>query len=188
MLNISDLKLGTYVEHNKEPYVIIWTQHVQMGRGGAILRTKMKNLITGAVLERTFKGAEKAEEPNLSHGKADFLYKDADQAHFMDTSSYEQFSIDLEVIGNKINFLKEGTSVDVLYFNDRAVSVNIPIKVQLRVTLAPPAVRGDTAQGTVTKEVELETGAKIRTPIFIEKGDLVKVNTDTGEYVERVKE
>ncbi len=186
MLNISDLKIGTYLEHNSEPYVVIWTQHVQMGRGGAILRTKIKNLITGAVLERTFKGAEKAKQADLSRGKADFLYKDPTTVYFMDTSSYEQFGISNEILGEKIHFLKEGISVNVLYFNGNPVSVEIPIKVELTVTSAPPAVRGDSAQGSVTKEVELETGAKIQAPIFIKTGDIIKVNTEKGEYVERV--
>lgn len=188
MLNISEIKPGTYIQIKSEPYVIIWTQHVQMGRGGAILRTKIKNLITGAVLEKTFKGADKAEEANLTRGKANYLYKDNTQAYFMDNTSFEQFEIDLEIIGDKLNFLKEGTNVGVLYFNEKPINVEIPIKVDLEVITAPPGVRGDTAQGSVTKEVELETGAIIKAPIFIKKGDIVRINTEKGEYVERVKE
>ena len=186
MLNISDLKLGTVIKHNNEPYVVTWTQHVQMGRGGAILRTKIKNLITGNVLEKTFKGNDKAEEADLERGKADFLYKDNDNAYFMDNTSYEQFQVNLEQIGEKINFLKDGQVVDVMYFNEKPVNVDLPKKVELKVTSAPPAVRGDSAQGRVTKPITLETGATINAPLFIKEDEMVRVNTETGEYVERV--
>lgn len=187
MLGISELKVGAHIQQGGEPYVVIWNQHVQMGRGGAILRTKIRNLITGAVLEKTFKGADKAEEADLSRGKADYLYKDESQAYFMDNSSFEQFEISLEVLGEKIGLLKESTTVDVLYFNENPVSVNLPAKVELEVTSAPPGVRGDTAQGKVEKEVELETGVSIKVPIFIKTGDVIRINTEKGEYTERVK-
>lgn len=186
MLSISELKVGTHIQIDNEPYVITWTQQVQMGRGGSILRTKMRNLISGALLEKTYKGAEGVKEADLSRTKAEYLYKDEYLAYFMESQNYEQFGIDLEVIGKKIQFLKEGIGVDVLSFNQKPVGVEIPIKIDLVVTSAPPAIKGDTAQGSVTKEIELESGASIRAPIFVKKGDVVRVNTERGEYVERV--
>lgn len=187
MYSISDLKIGTHININNEPYTIIWAQHTKLGRGGAILRTKIKNLKNGKVLEKTFKGSEKIEEAILERSKANFLYIDEKMAHFMNNSSYEQFSIDKDILGNKINFLKEGTDVDILYFKNQPVSVDIPIKVDLLVTSAPKGVRGDTAQGSATKPIKLETGVTINAPLFIKEGDIVRVNTETGEYVERVQ-
>ena len=184
MLTISELKQGTVLKHNNEPYVITWTQHVQMGRGGAILRTKIKNLISGNVLEMTFKGNEKAEEADLERGRANYLYKDEGAAYFMDNANYEQFDIALDQIGNKINFLKEGEDVDVLYFNKNAVNIDLPVKVVLKVIEAPPGIKGDTAQGG-SKQVTLETGHVINSPLFIKEGDNVRINTETDEYVER---
>jgi len=185
MLSINELKLGTTIKHNNEPHAIIWTQHVQMGRGGAILRTKIKNLISGNVLEVTFKGNEKAEEADLERGRANYLYKDEQMAHFMDNSSYEQFTIALDQIGDKINFLKDGEDVDVLYFNKKAVNIDLPVKVNLKVTQAPPGIKGDTAQGG-SKQITLETDHVVNAPLFIKEGDSVKINTETGEYVERI--
>ena len=186
MLSISDIKLGSVVKINNQPYTVTWTQHVQMGRGGAILRTKVKNLIDGSVLEKTFKGADKIEEADLERAKASFLYSDEDNVYFMDSQSYEQFSLPKDQIGEKINFLKEGTDVDVLNFEEKPVSMDLPTKVALKVTETAPGVRGDTAQGGATKAATLETGYVLQVPLFINQDDEVRVNTDTGEYVERV--
>lgn len=184
MLTISDIKLGTIAKVDGEPYVVIWTQHVQMGRGGAILRTKIKNLISGAVLEKTLKGQDKWDEADLQRTKASFLYVQDDEVYFMDTESYEQFSLSKENVGDQINYLVEGTQVTVLNFEGQPVSVQIPTKMEIKVTEAPPGIKGDTAQGG-TKQVTLETGHKINAPLFIKSGDKIIVNTENGSYVER---
>ncbi|MCK4553589.1 elongation factor P, partial [Candidatus Parcubacteria bacterium] len=116
--------------------------------------------------------------------KANFMYKDNNEAHFMDNQTYEQFSLPLEQIGEKIKFLKDSTDVNILYFQNNPVSVDLPVKIDLKVISAPPGVKGNSA-GSVTKQVELETGANINVPLFVNEGDVIRVNTDTGEYVER---
>jgi elongation factor P len=184
MLSISDIKLGTVAKIDNEPYVVIWTQHVQMGRGGAILRTKIKNLITGAVLEKTIKGSDKWLAADLERSKASFLYVENNEVYFMDSNSYEQFSLSQENIGALINFLVEGTEVTVLNFESKPVAIQLPTKVKLKVKEAPPGIKGDTA-GSATKQITLETGYKINAPLFIKTGDTVIVNTETGQYVER---
>jgi elongation factor P len=184
MLSISEIKLGKVVKITDEPYVVIRTDHHKMGRGGAVLKTKLRNLITGNILERTFQGNEKAEEADTETKKTNFMYKDEEQAYFMDNETYEQFSFPLDQVGEKQRFLKDGTDVDTLYFAGRPVAIELPVKLNLKVVSAPPGVKGNSA-GNVNKQVELETGAKINAPMFVNEGDIIKVNTDTGEYVER---
>jgi len=184
MLNLNEIKVGRVIQISAEPYIVIKTDHHKMGRGGAVLKTKLKNLISGSILDKTFQGNDKAEEADIEKKKANFMYKDDAQAYFMDNASYEQFSLDIEQLGDKIKFLKEGTDVDVLYFDAKPVSIDIPIKVDLKVISAPPGVKGNSA-GNVTKTVDLETGASINVPMFINSGDIIRINTDTGEYVER---
>ena len=185
MLSINEIKLGTVIAHNNEPYQVIYTQHVKMGRGGANLKTKLKNLITGQALELTFSGGDKAEEADLERTKANFLYQEGDAFNFMDNESYEQFSLNREAIGEPADFLKEGLTVDVLVYKQNPVSVKLPVKVDLKVVSSPPGVKGDTA-GSANKVVTLETGRQVKAPLFINEGDAIKINTETGEYVERV--
>lgn len=184
MLNFNEIKTGRVIKLNNDPYIIIKTDHHKMGRGGAVLKIKCRNLINGSILEKTYQGTEKAEEAETETKKANFMYKDKDQAYFMDNESYEQFDLPLEEIGESAMFLKDGNDVDVLYFEGKPVSVSLPIKVDLKVVSAPPGVKGNSA-GNVTKQVELETGAKINVPMFINEGDIIRINTDSGEYVER---
>jgi len=184
MLNMSEIKLGKVLTINNEPFVVIKTDHHKMGRGGAVLKVKMKNLVNGSVLERTFQGNDKAEEAQTQTKKANYLYSDTSGANFMDNVSYEQFTFPVDEIGEKIQYLKEGIDVDVLYFNDRPVSINLPIKMTFKIVSAPPAIKGNSV-GSVSKVAELETGAKINVPVFIEEGESIIINTDTGEYVER---
>jgi elongation factor P len=184
MLNFNEIKTGKVIKINAEPYIIIKTDHHKMGRGGAVLKVKCRNLINGNILERTYQGAEKAEEAETETKKANFMYKDKDEAYFMDNNSYEQFNLHLEELGEQTQFLKDGTDVDVLYFESRPVSISLPIKMEFKVVTAPPGVKGNSA-GNVNKQVEIETGAKINVPMFINEGDMIRINTDTGEYVER---
>ncbi len=184
MLNINEIKLGKLISVSSEPYVVVKADHHKMGRGGAVLKVKLKNLITGNVLDKTFQGNDKAEPAQTEKKKANFMYKDETEAHLMDNESYEQFSIALDQIGEKQKFLKDGTDVDVLYFEDKPVVIDLPVKVELKVVSAPPGVKGNSA-GNVTKVVDLETGTQISVPMFINEGDVIRINTDTGEYVER---
>jgi len=184
MLNFNEIKTGKVIKINAEPYIIIKTDHHKMGRGGAVLKIKCRNLINGNILERTYQGAEKAEEAETETKKANFMYKDKDEAYFMDNNSYEQFNLHLDELGEQTQFLKDGTDVDVLYFESRPVSISLPIKMEFKVVSAPPGVKGNSA-GNVNKQVEIETGAKINVPMFINEGDMIRINTDTGEYVER---
>lgn len=184
MLSLSEIKIGALVKISDEPYVVIRADHHKMGRGGAVLKTKLRNLINGNILERTFQGNDKAEEAETDTSKANYLYKTETEAVFMNNETYEQFNLPLEQIGEKLEFLVEGTDVDILYFQGNPVALKLPIKVTLKVTSAPPGVKGNSA-GNVTKVVELETGAQINAPMFINEGDSIIVNTDSGEYVSR---
>ncbi|MFC1678395.1 elongation factor P [Patescibacteria group bacterium] len=184
MLSLSEIKIGKVIQENNEPYLVTRTDHHKMGRGGAVLKTKLRNLITGNVLDKTFQGNDKAEEASVEKKKANYIYLDEDNANFMDNETYEQFTIPLDQIGDKQKFLKDDTEVNVLYFNNKPVAIELPIKVELKVVSAPPGVKGNSA-GNVLKQVELETGASISVPLFVNEGDIIRINTDTGEYVER---
>jgi len=188
MLNISDLQLGTFLVRNGQPHQLIWREHSKLGRGGAILRAKIKNLLSGATVDLTFKGNDKIEEADISRLKAQFTYRDESGYHFMNMSNFEQFDLKKNVVGRAGEFLKEGIEVDVLRWNSKAININPPIKVDLEVKETEPAIRGNTAQGSVTKPAILETGVKVLVPIFIKVDDMIRVNTETGEYVERVKD
>ena len=184
MLNFNEIKTGRVIKVNNEPYIIIKTDHHKMGRGGAVLKIKCRNLLNSNILERTYQGAEKAEEAETETKKANFMYKDKEEAYFMDNKSFEQFNLPIIDLGEAVQFLKDGTDVDVLYFEGRPMSISLPIKMDFKVISAPPGVKGNSA-GNVNKQVEIETGAKINVPMFIDEGDMIRINTDTGEYVER---
>ncbi|MFA5644263.1 MAG: elongation factor P [Patescibacteria group bacterium] len=184
MLNFNEIKTGKVLEVNNDPYLVIKTDHHKMGRSGAVLKVKMKNLINGNVLEKTYQGNDKVEEAKTETKKANFMYKDQNEAFFMDNVSFEQFSLSLDNIGDKQFFLKDGIDVDVLYFNYNPVSITLPVKMDFKVISSPPGVKGNSS-GNVNKQVEIETGSKINVPLFINEGDIIKINTETGEYVER---
>jgi len=185
MLEFSDLKLNKIISLNNQPYKIISAQHSKQARSGAVLRTKLKNLISGEVLEKTFNSGDKAEEANLERIKANFLYNDENDYYFMTQESFEQFSLSKESLTDQAIFLNEGIVVDVLKFNNEPMSINLPTKMDFKVISSPPAIKGDTA-GTANKQVTIETGAKIKCPLFVKQGDIIKINTETGEYVERI--
>lgn len=185
MLNFNEIKTGRVIKINNEPYVIIKTDHHKMGRGGAVLKTKCRNLISGSMLEKTFQGVDKAEEAETETKKANYLYKEKEEAFFMDNNSFEQFSLSVDDIGSQAKFLKDGVDVDVLYFESKPVSVSLPIKMEFLVVSAPPGVKGNSV-ANVNKTVELETGTELNVPMFINEGDTIRVNTETEEYVERV--
>lgn len=185
MLNISDIKTGKKIVLDGEPYAVICNEHSKMGRAGAVMRTKLKNLTNGAVMEKTFQGADKVEEADISKSKAQFLYAEEDQFYFMDNETYDQFAIGEEALGDAPNYLTESLEVTMLNFNNNPINIELPVKVTLEVTEAPPGLKGDTQSGG-DKLVTVETGAKITTPLFVETGDKIIINTERGEYVSRV--
>lgn len=184
MLSINDLKVGVKIEFNNELYEVLRAQHSKIGRGGAVLKARIKNLISGNILEINFKSAEKFGEPDMDSKKALYMYQDGQGYNFMDNESYEQFTIPENVIAEKKLYLIENTNVEILYYNNKPINIEIPIKLALKVVKAPPGTKGNTADGG-SKEVELETGLKINVPLFINEGDTVRVNTQEGTYVER---
>jgi elongation factor P len=186
MLSLSDVKTGKTIAINNEPYLVIFHQHSKMGRAGAVLRTKIRNLKTGAVVEKTFQGADKIEEAEITKSKAQYLYHEGDNFFFMDNSSFEQFSLPKSVLRNLTNYLIEGTEATILNFNEAPVNIELPVKMDFKVVEAPPAIKGNTADGG-SKKVTLETGIKVNTPLFIKQGDVIRINTETGEYAERAK-
>lgn len=189
MLSMNEIKLGKVLKWNDAPFIVIKTEHSKQARAGAVLRVKMKNLLNGSVIENTFQGNDKAEEADLERGKkAQYLYKDENNAYFMDQESFEQFGLPVDQIENQLNYLSEGENVLYMSFESKPVALDLPPKVDLRVTEAPEGEKGNSAQGRVMKTAKVESGYEIQVPLFIKEGDLIKVNTETGEYVERVKE
>ena len=184
MLSLSDLKLGNIIAVNNEPYQIVAAQHTKVARGGAVVKTKLKNLINSSTLEKTFSGSDTIEEADLSRRSANFLYSQETDFFFMDNEDFEQFQFSEETLGEMTKYLNDGQEVEVLIFNNNPVSVALPTKVTLEVEAAPEGVKGNSA-GATTKTITLETGLELRTPLFIKSGDKVVVNTQTGEYVER---
>lgn len=184
VLDISTIRLGKVIKLNGQPYLITYSLHFRTAQRRANLKTRLKNLIDGSVLEKTFNSGEKADEADLERSQGSYLYKDEQFANFMDNQTYEQFSIALDQIEEQLKFLKENSPVDIMYFEGKPVSVTPPIKVTLLVTEAPPGVKGATASN-VSKKVTLETGVEIDAPIFVESGDKIVINTETGEYVSR---
>ena len=184
MLEIHKIKIGTRIELGQEPYEVIKTSFSKIGRQGAVLRTKLKNLKTGSVSEQTFRDADKLEEPELAKKKAQFLYAENDVYNFMDQESYEQFSLNQETLGDLAHFLIEGCDVELIYFNEEPINIELPIKLKFKVVDAPPSIKGNTADGG-TKKVKIETGYELNVPLFIEKGDVILINTQEGTYVSR---
>jgi elongation factor P len=187
VLGITDLKPGVVIDWESAPFMIVDAQHSKMGRGGAVMRTRMRNLKTGALIDITFKGSDKFEAAAMQKKPNTFLYKENDGYVFMDTESFEQFTLKADEIGTKSQFLKDGAEVQILFYEGDPVSVDLPIKMEFEVTHTEPGVKGDTAQGG-TKPATLETGAVITVPLFVKIGDQVRVNTVEGTYVERVKQ
>lgn len=184
MLDITDLKTGVVIELDGAPYEVVRYQHTKLGRGGAILRTTLKNLITGANIERTFR-SEKFNEADISRDKAQFLYKDSDNYTFMDSKSFEQFTLKQITLGKTVDFLNEGLEVELVYFKGQPISVQLPLKMKFKIIQADPAVKGDTVTNP-TKNATIETGLTLKVPMFVKEGDMILVDTRNGSYVERV--
>ncbi len=185
MYGVTDLKKGTLIQLDGKPYRVVDYAQKQMGRGGSIVNTKLKNLLDGSVIPKTFKGQEKVEPADVTNNKLQFLYRADTTLHFMDESTYEQFELDSEDIAGD-RFLKDGMSVTAQLYEGRVINVELPVKVSLEVLRTPDVVKGDT-QSTVMKQADLETGTTAQVPIFIKTGDNIIVDTRDGSYVEREK-
>ena len=186
-IDTSQFKNGLKIELDGEPYTMTYFQHVKPGKGGAFVRTKVKSLKNGRVLEKTFRAGEKVEEADADERRMQYLYNEGDGLVFMDNETYDQMSIPTEQIGDAVKFLKENTEVDVIMYKGQAINVELPAFVRVAITQTDPGVKGDTASGA-TKPATVETGAVIQVPLFIKEGETVRVDTRTGEYVERVNE
>ncbi len=185
MYSTSDFRKGLKIEYEGEPYIIVDFLHVKPGKGGAFVRTKLKNLKTGAVIDHTFRSGEKVGIPDLEEKEMQFMYEMDGEYYFMDTSSYEQIFLREEQVGDARRFLKEQLVAKILFFRGEPIGVELPIFVELRIVKTEPGVKGDTVSGG-TKPAELETGAVIQVPLFLNEGDTIKVDTRTGQYIERV--
>jgi len=186
MYSTAEFKKGLKIELDGSPYTIVDFQHVKPGKGGAFVRTKMKNLLTGRVLDQTFRSGERVKKPDLMEREMQYLYREGDSYCLMDNETYEQIMLSGEQMGDAVLYLTENMNLQVLFFNQQPVAVDLPNFVELTVAQTEPGVRGDTASGG-TKPATLESGAVIQVPLFINAGDRLKVDTRTGSYIERLK-
>lgn len=187
MISTQDFKKGTKILYKEAPYMVVDFAHVKPGKGGAFVRTKMKNMITGLIHEDTFRSGEKFPAPDLEYKEMQYLYVDEGLYNFMDQESYEQVALNKSQIEEVIDYLQEQTIFTILYFEGNPITVNPPMFMNLKVVETTPGVRGDTAQGGATKPAKLETGLTLLVPLFVQEGDLLKVDTRKNEYIERVK-
>jgi len=186
MYSTTDFRKGLKIEIGGEPYLIIDFQHVKPGKGGAFVRTRLKSLVTGNVIDQTFRSGERVGKPDLEEREMQFLYQSGGEFHFMDTNTYEQLFLTADQLGENKDFLKENMVIKALFHNKRPIGIEVPMFVELRVVQSEPGVRGNTATGA-TKAATLESGAVIQVPLFVEEGDVVRIDTRTREYVTRVR-
>ncbi|MGI6405234.1 MAG: elongation factor P [Syntrophaceticus sp.] len=185
MISTNDLRTGLTIDVDGEVYSVVEFQHVKPGKGAAFVRTKLKNMRTGRVVEQTFRAGEKVNRAHIERKEMQYLYREAESIVFMDNETYEQVSITEDQLGDNINYLQENMNIFVLIYNGELMGIDLPHSVELKVATTEPGVRGDTASGA-TKSATLETGLVIQVPLFVDEGDIVKVDTKTGEYLERV--
>jgi len=185
MISTNDFRNGLTIEIDGEIFTVIEFQHVKQGRGSAFVRTKLKNIQTGNVFEKTFRAGEKVARAHLDRKQMQYLYQTGELYYFMDTETYEQIPVSEELVGDNKKFLKENMEVAVLFHNNNPIGIELPNFVELKVVQTEPGFKGDTATGG-TKPAVVETGAKLQVPLFIEIGDTIKIDTRTGEYISRV--
>ncbi len=186
MSSPNDIKKGTVIKQDGDLYVVVGFQRVSPGKGSSFVRTRMKSLNSGKVIENNFKASESLDFEQVSYKKMQYIFMDENTVTFMDSQSYDQVVIGRDVIGDDVKYLKEGLEVTVIMHDGNGIAMELPGKIEYTVTTTMPAVKGDTASGNVTKEATTDNGLEIRVPIFIKEGDVVRVNTETGDYVERV--
>jgi elongation factor P len=181
----SDIRKGLRLEVDGDPFVVVEFQFVKPGKGTAFTRTKIRNMITGAVLDRTYKSGEKLKPADTEDRQMQFLYNDGD-FHFMDNSNYEQVSLDNSAVGDAVNYLTENMMIEVGFFKGRSIGLSLPNFVVLEVTETAPGEKGNTVTGA-SKPAVVSTGYSVNVPLFVNEGDQLRIDTRTGEYVERVK-
>jgi len=185
MINSTDLKNGVTFLSNDKPYKVMKYTFIKVGRGGAIVRVSAKNLLSGSIEEKTFSSNVKVESINTFKKRLQFLYSDGANVTFMDPTSYEQVEVPQQVIAEELPYIREGENVDVFFWDDKALSVDIPPKVVLKIIETAPGVKGNSASN-MYKSAKLENGLQLKVPLFIKEGETIRVDTRTGEYVERV--
>lgn len=185
MFSVNDFRTGITIELEGNLYTVVDFQHVKPGKGAAFVRSKLKNIKTGYSLEKTFRGGEKVMRAVVERRPMQFLYSSGDDYTFMDNENYEQITLDKQFIGEGTKWMKDSTEVSVLLHNDTPIGIDLPNFVDLRVTVTEPGFKGDTATGA-SKPATLETGAVINVPLFINEGDVLQIDTRTGEYLKRV--
>ncbi len=186
-LGVNQLKPRTFFIYEDQPYVVLETHHLKMQQRRPVVQTKMRNVINGKILERNFAQSDVFEEADVTRQKVKYLYGHRSQYWFVyESNPSQRFELGEDVLGDSTKFLKANTILDAILFEGKIITIELPIKMDFKVIEAPPAIRGDTAQGGV-KQVKIETGASLNAPLFIEEGDLIRVNTESGDYVERVK-
>lgn len=186
-MQYTELRKGTKIIIDGEPWIVAEYEFMRMQQRKATVKCILKNLITGRALHKTFQPSDNIEEASLENRRTQFLYRTGDTFSFMDQGNFEQFEMSKEQLGDSVNYLLEGNEVDVMYFQDKPIILQVPAKVTLKVVNTPQGVRGNTATGG-SKKATLETGLVLSVPLYIEEGELIKVNTETGAFVERVKE
>ena len=186
-VSTTEFRNGLKIEIDGEPYAIVEFQHVKPGKGGAFVRTKMKSLKSGNVIDRTFRSGEKVDVPELEEKTMQYLYAADKDRVLMDTTSYEQISMSEKQLGDSVNYLKENMEIKVLYFKGQPINIDIPMFVELKIARTDPGVRGDTASGG-SKPATLETGAVVKVPFYLNEGDVIKIDTRSGIFIERVKQ
>ncbi len=188
MSSTTDVKKGVVIRQNNDLFVVVEFQHVNPGKGAAFVRARMKSLGSGKVLEVTYKTSESVDIVQVDFRTMQFLYKNGENYAFMNMETYEQIEMNGDLVGEEGKYLKEGLDVVVGLYEDRPVSIQLPKKVKYKVVEAPPAVRGDSASGNVTKEIVLDNGLHVQAPIFIKEGEEILVNTETGDYSARAND
>lgn len=184
-MDVSELRKNAKVQLDGHPYVVVEFLFVKPGKGQGLYKCKLKNMITGAVLDRTWRSGEKFDPANVESRKMQYLFVDQNGYTFMDNENYEQVALQPEVIGDDKNFLLDQIMVDVLFYNDRPVGITLPSHIVMKVVECEPGVKGDTATNA-TKGATVETGLKVQVPLFIKEGERIKIDTRTGDYIERI--
>jgi elongation factor P len=186
-LSITDIKKGRLLEYGGEPYKVVDYNQKVMGRGGSIVNVRIKSMLDGKVLDKTFKGNEQLKSAEVSSQPAQFLYSDLQGYHFMNEATFEQFDVSAQVVGENGGYLKEGDRVQLQYFKSQPINVELPKNIPLKVTYTEDVVKGDTST-SITKDAKLETGITVKVPAFIKTGDVISIDTLSGTYRERVKD
>ncbi len=184
MIAVTDLRPGITIEIDGKIWQVIEYNHIKMGRGGAVIKIRMKNIREGGIIEKSFKNGDKVARAHIERKNMQFLYESQGDFNFMDQETFDQISLNKDTVGDFAKYMKEGLMVTILFYEGQAIGVDMPAAVELKVTQAPPGVRGDTVSGG-SKTVTVETGAQVQAPLFIEKDEIIKIDTRTGKYLGR---